>query len=751
VKRALRPRPSLAQRFVDWYVARLGQASKPIARMRTLFVLATASFFVHFIGVYGAYLLEDPADKLARIHELEPEHTDRTHVSLRPPEDPAKVMRDLLATMKALEKVTKQLEPEPKKEEPKKEEPKKEEPKKEPEKTPPKDVKKPEPPKAEEPKPAPSIAPKAQDDKDVKRKVLDVTDEDKKNAKKDAPNVGGETKNDQGVKKAAPDPEKAIVGVLKNPAKVDEKPDPAKVAKTPDELKPTKPADDTFAVKPKVAPPKPTEPPKPLAPAAPEGDVKPKELVDLNKEHEFKNLHPGKSPEKRDGQTGKKPPADVQPKPVEKPKPTPPPAPVTPPTPPPPAPAPPPEPSVQQQLAMDAQKLKDLVGNDPPPPSGEEGDNAPPPTPAPEVKLQPVVPPPAPPAPPAPKPAPMPPAPKPLPRPPAPAPVPAPSNVGVGAAPPPAPPRPVVAPHPQPPAPPRPAPAPAAPPAPPAPPAAPRPSPATPQVARLRPPTVNPNGTKPGAPGPRTANTSNVPGKAPPSAPMADPRNPGTTSKSGATVAKQNNLNPPRRTDQVVSRDQTVKQRDEVVNKNLHEMDDAIMYELEGGPDPKDAVPGIFIANTSEEEWKDIIGHFDLCPIAYPDTKDYFVLIDLVRQTLQKAKGEQAFNDLKVRYAASGIAFSKRKLWATSVFSGAAALACQQYEIPRSEVNLMILAPKQVMSYMTWKSIKTIKDMGFEPAKVRACHASFRRTTDGWILDVTDLVLEDGTVRKVRT
>ncbi|MEZ0227070.1 MAG: hypothetical protein ACAI25_00475, partial [Planctomycetota bacterium] len=316
-------------------------------------------------------------------------------------------------------------------------------------------------------------------------------------------------------------------------------------------------------------------------------------------------------------------------------------------------------------------------------------------------------------------------------------------------------------------------PAPPAPPAPPSPPAvkphapAPQAPHAQPQVVQIpqpkQPPQpnpvaakpnpnakINPNGKKPGAPGPKTANTAGVPGKGPPTAPMGNPGARGTNGKTGKDVlASTPNLK--QRTERVVTQATDNKKAAEIVEKNLKEMDDWILYELDGGKSPKDAMPGIFIGNTSVDEWKDIIGHFDLCPIAYPDSKDKFILIDLVKQTLAEGKSESAFQALSARYAATGISFPKSSVWGSDLFAGAAQKACDTYNIPRRQLNLMILAPKQVISYLAWKALRTLKDLGFDPAKVRACNARFSRTTDGWILKVTSVVLEDGSVRQVRT
>ena len=64
----------------------------------------------------------------------------------------------------------------------------------------------------------------------------------------------------------------------------------------------------------------------------------------------------------------------------------------------------------------------------------------------------------------------------------------------------------------------------------------------------------------------------------------------------------------------------------------------------------------------------------------------------------------------------------------------------------------MIVAPKQVMAYLAWKSIKVVKDEGFDPAKVRACKTRFSRGSDGgWVLTVNEIILADGAVHKVRT
>jgi len=629
VKRDLRERPSLARQFVDWYLARIGHASKPIARIKLLFVLVTASFFVHFLVVYGEFIFVEPQkSSLSKFEEQKRTRVDVTarHLTKEQYEDLKKIAQlpTLLAEAEKKaaeeEKKLKEEEKKLKDEEKKKSEPTKEEPRK------------------EEPKPNKSVAPQAKKDTDVARKVLDITEEDKKKAKKDAPKVGGAIPNDQAVKKAAPDPTKALAGVLENPDKVDKVPDPERTAKTKKELE----------AQPKKADPVKVAPPKMAA--APDRENDPKKLLATITDPNFKTPKP----------VVVKP----QPKPTlppPQPKPTPPPPQVKP--------APPPPTPEQLQAAEDRRTLEILKQNVP---GGDMGENGPPPAPTP--------------------------APKPAPRPEVQKPVVA--VVGPGVTP-----KPVttVQPRPQP-----------------------LPQPQQP-VVRPQPqplaqnaPVTKPNGA-PGNPGPRTA---------------------------PAPTALRNGQP---RVDRVVTHNQDLKERDQVVNENMRQLDDEISFELEGPPDPKDAIPGIFIANTSEDEWKDIISHFDLCPIAYPDTKDYFVLIDLVTQTLQKAKGEEAFNGLKARYASSGIAFTKRKLWSTAVFSGAAVKACETYGIPKDQVNLMILAPKQVMSYMAWKSLKTVRDEGYEPTKVRACHARFSRTTDGWILKVTDLVLEDGSVHQVRT
>jgi hypothetical protein len=191
--------------------------------------------------------------------------------------------------------------------------------------------------------------------------------------------------------------------------------------------------------------------------------------------------------------------------------------------------------------------------------------------------------------------------------------------------------------------------------------------------------------------------------------------------------------------------------RDEIVNSNLRELDDFTAFELDGGEAPKDAnVPGVLITNTREDEWRDIIQHFDLAPIAYPDSKTYFVLIDVFGHTLQKAEGEQAFKDLQQRYAPNGIAIAKRKIHTTPVFGQAADLASQRYEIPENQVNVMILAPRQVMAYLAWKAMKAVRDEGFPPGRVRACRTRFTHGADGgWVLTVIELILADGSIHKV--
>jgi hypothetical protein len=48
--------------------------------------------------------------------------------------------------------------------------------------------------------------------------------------------------------------------------------------------------------------------------------------------------------------------------------------------------------------------------------------------------------------------------------------------------------------------------------------------------------------------------------------------------------------------------------------------------------------------------------------------------------------------------------------------------------------------------------MRAIKDKGLDSAKVRSCRTRFDRTSDGgWVLSVTDLVLEDKSVVKVGT
>jgi hypothetical protein len=693
VKRDLRPRPSLAHRFVEWYLAKIGQASLPVAKMRLLFVLVTASFLTHFLVIYGEFVFAEQEKKT--LDHMSPEKHARIslnakHLTQKDLED-LKALAQLPDLLKKAEEKAKedekklkeeeeklkkeeQQKPEPPKPEPKKEEPKKEEPKKEE-------------PKKEEPK---SIAKdEAKKDEQQERKVIRTEEQKKQTPVKNAPNSGGKTDHKVGVTAPAPDDKKAVEGLTKNPPKVDANPDPTKVADEPKKM------NDTLVTQ-KTEPKKLEQPNKPVPIANIDGDAKAKESLNPNAEIRTKIKDPGKHPEPREAQTGIKPPQNVVARPAP-PKPTPP--------PPPPAPLPPPpKPEPTPQQVQDAKDKETLAlfehnvpgGEEPPPPSGDD------------VK-------------------PPPPAPKPLPKVDPPKPQLTRNNsLGVGGAPPPPPkPAPQI-PQPQP-----------------------QPTPVVKAEIVPQPPVVK-NDQKTGRPGPKTANTKNVPGNGRLDAPMPqDPTRQGTNAKTGPQVLADNKLKQ-RIVDRMISREQTDQQRDEVVDHNLHAMDDWIRYQLDGGQSPKGAIPGIFITNTSPDEWKDVVNHFDLCPMAFNDKLNNFVLLDIVRQTVE-AKDQQGFNALKDRYASSGIGFPKRKLWQTDVFAQAVELACNSCRIPKNQANLMILVPKQVMSYMAWKSVKSIKDEGLDPAKVRTCHTRFCRTTDGWILKVTDFVLDDGSVRPVKT
>ncbi|HZU97679.1 MAG TPA: hypothetical protein VFF73_13345 [Planctomycetota bacterium] len=660
MKRALRPRASLARRFVDFYLSTIARASKPLVRMKLFFVLVTASFFVHLFVVYGDYVLGDhQLLQQAKLDQLKPEK--HMEVKLRPHEDLAKVMAAVLEQekrakdeelkLKKEEEDLKKLEKEePKKPEPPKEEPKKPEPKKEEEKAPAKKLEN------------ESIAEKAKDDSEVKRRVILNEKEKAEKAQKDAKNKGGDTNNTTGVTEKPKDEKLALQGVEKSAPDVKEKPKPELAAKNPKELE--------EAAKAKEAPkPSPTPPP----PATPDGEEKPKgELIDLKTPILAKKQNPGQSPIERDGE---KPNVVAK---VEPPK-TPPP-PVLPPPPPPPPPVippPPPPPPVAQPLP-------------PAPPPVESGDNVK------KTVVQKIEPKPAPPTPVTP--------PK------------QDSRIGVGSTPPP-----------------------------------------QPKVdePKPKPREIKPTVTPPQTPksdstqfagrkndnAPKTGALGNV------VASKAPARPPGPTKNPSPLV---NPKPAPPHDDPVVTDHTEYRKNAIVVEKNLKVMDDWISYTLEGSPQLKDTnVPGLFITNTSDEEWKDIISHFDLCPIAFPDTADRFLLVDISSGRPRSLEKDQ-FAELKDHYASSGIRYSGRRLRGNQVMWSVAERVCSECGISTAKINVMILLPPKVASYIAWKALRTIKDEGFDQKKVRACHTRFARTTDGWILKVTDIVLEDGTVRQVK-
>jgi hypothetical protein len=646
MKRALRPRASLARRFVDFYLSTIARASRPLARMKLFFVLVTASFFVHLFVVYGDYVLGDTQLlKQAKLEALKPEK--HMEVKLRPHEDLAKVMQAILEQEKQLKEKEKELEDEAKKKpDPPKQEPKKPEPKLEDKKEPAKKIEN------------DSIAEKAKDDSEVKRHVILNEKEKTETPKKDAKTKGGDTDNTTGVTEKPKDEKLALQGVEKSADKVDKVPDPKLAAKNPKEL-------EEAAKAKQPTPPQPKPPENPLANI--DGQVKPDgPLMDPKAEVIVRKQLPGKSPENRDGEIAKAPKADPLPPP---PKPTP--APPPPPPPPPVTPPPPPPPPAPKPLP-------------PAPPPLESGDMGK------ATVVQKIEPKPAPPAPATP--------PKPD------------SRIGVGSTPPPQPrivekPKPQVAPQP-----------------------VQKPAAQQPLAGR-----VNPNVPKTGVLG---SLASKAPAK--PAAPIANP-NPNVRPRPT-----------PPHDDPVITDPRDYRKNAIVVEKNLNAMDDIISFNLEGGAQLKDTnVPGLFITNTSEEEWKDIVSHFDLCPIAFPDTTDKFLLVDIFNHR-PRSLGQDEFSELKEHYASSGIRFTKRKLWGNAVFKSAAEQVCSQFGIAEAKINLMILLPHKVMSYIAWKALRTIKDEGFDQKKVRACHTRFARTTDGWILKVTDIVLDDGTVRQVK-
>ncbi|MEZ0227083.1 MAG: hypothetical protein ACAI25_00540, partial [Planctomycetota bacterium] len=316
MKTSLRPRHSLARRFVDWYISKIGIASKPIAKMKLLFVLVTSSFFAHFFVVYGEYVFGEPAR--IKLDELKPE--PKTKVSLTKRSFTKEDIEQLKLAMRAkelIEKAQKKLEEQEKKDQAelkKIDDELKELEKKKPEEKKPEPEKKPEEKKPEQKLQNDSIAEKAKSDAEVKRKVLLDEQEKKQTPVKNAPPKGGDTKNDVGVTKAPPEQDKALQGVEKNPDKVDKKPDPKLAAKNPDELKaPEAKKDPNFQAKVKE-PPKAPEVKKDLAMASPDGnkDAKDNKVPDPDK-LAFKVKNQGNNEKPLEGQKGIKPPKDAKP------------------------------------------------------------------------------------------------------------------------------------------------------------------------------------------------------------------------------------------------------------------------------------------------------------------------------------------------------------------------------------------------------------------------------------------------------
>lgn len=94
--------------------------------------------------------------------------------------------------------------------------------------------------------------------------------------------------------------------------------------------------------------------------------------------------------------------------------------------------------------------------------------------------------------------------------------------------------------------------------------------------------------------------------------------------------------------------------------------------------------------------------------------------------------------------------YSNRTIfWDHSDFPKVAQQVAEQFAISRERLELATFLPFETADYLAWKELTTCRRAGFDPEKIEACHASFKKTTFGaWIVTIWELATNDG--RRVR-
>jgi hypothetical protein len=130
-----------------------------------------------------------------------------------------------------------------------------------------------------------------------------------------------------------------------------------------------------------------------------------------------------------------------------------------------------------------------------------------------------------------------------------------------------------------------------------------------------------------------------------------------------------------------------------------------------------------------------VAGYFGMQLIAYPETRDFFVIVQLATNRFEVSR---EFGWLKLfsnrMIAQDGPLFDelRRKI-------GAATGA------PAGQLAMGLLMPIKSANYLAWKEIAVMKQMGLDPAAVESVSARFVRNDEGkWNLFVDELHLKSG-------
>ncbi len=161
------------------------------------------------------------------------------------------------------------------------------------------------------------------------------------------------------------------------------------------------------------------------------------------------------------------------------------------------------------------------------------------------------------------------------------------------------------------------------------------------------------------------------------------------------------------------------------------------------------AVPALsFFDDTFEHNLDNIMAFHKMVLIAYPQSNEYFITIDLSKSYRGgRYEKRMDFQNFFRNYSNRSIAAEAGFPRIVEEIRNDASL----YHPGHGQLSLAFIFPRNTADYMAWKSVTVCKKFGYDPQQVAICYSRFKRTRTGfWSLIIKSLQLRSGQIVQVQ-